>query len=458
MNAPHSLEAERAVIGSILLKPEALNDVATGLQVDDMYLPQHRDILATMLDLQRAKTPLDQVVIADELKRRGVLTQLEGGFQYLINACNELPTAENVRYYAKIVREKAKLRALIRIGTELAEQAADGAETSMETAERAMRALGDATRENETKLIRMRDAVTEAMLAIENRARSEGKPIGIPWGLGMLDRLTGGLHRGRMTVVAARPGGGKTALASNVVTRAALLGIPALVIELEMAAADMAERSLLYDAHMNSGDLQAGRVDFDGWKKLQSSAGRLAETPVEFFQGTASMGEIEAVARRWRARTPDAEDRNGKTRQPLVVIDYLGRIRADQRGQSREAEVAGFSNRIKDLAMDQDVAMLALVQLNRECEKEQRAPRISDLRDSGSIEQDADVIAFLHADYEAPEASETREVILGKNRFGATAKETVSWVAHRMALFDLAGDDREPDPAPDHEPDPRYAD
>ncbi|HEY2900574.1 MAG TPA: replicative DNA helicase [Polyangia bacterium] len=441
---PHNLDAEKSVLGGVLVKPTAFDDVATTLQVDDFFLPAHREIFEAMLELDRRRHPLDVIAVADELKTRGMLPRLEGGETYLLTLANAVPTAENIPHYARLVKEKATLRRLIAACAEIQSSAyADFGDFELFLDEAETKVFKVAQQNRRESYSAASEMMEEVLHNIEVRAAERKAVTGVPTGFTKLDDLTAGLQRENLIIVAARPGGGKTSWAVNVAVNAAMKKIPVLIFSLEMSKYELMERMLAGEARIDSSRIKRGFLEYSDWKnKIHPASGRLAEAPILIDDSSAiSIMEIRAKARRFRSDPkyfPAADPVDGRPPQPplgLIVVDYLQLARGStgRRDENRQQEIAEISRGLKALAKDLKIPIIAVSQLNREVEKREGKPKLSDLRESGAIEQDADLIMFIHREdmqSDAPESgpTATAEIIIGKHRNGATGAVKLTFI------------------------------
>jgi replicative DNA helicase len=462
---PHNLDAEKSVLGSVFIKPAAFDEIATTLQVDDFFLPAHREIFESMLALDKRRQPIDVIAVADELKTKGMLSRLEGGESYLLALANAVPTAENSAHYGRLVKEKATLRRLIAACAEVQSSAygdfgefeafLDEAETKIfKVAQQNRRETYSATG----------DLMDEVLHNLEVRTSERKAVTGVPTGFTKLDELTAGLQRENLVIVAARPGGGKTSWAVNVAMHAALHHkIPVLIFSLEMSKYELMERMLAGEARIDSSKIKRGFLEYRDWKdKIHPASGRLAAAPILIDDSSAiSIMEIRAKARRFRSDpkyfppAPIAVEGGHPPPPPLglIVVDYLQLARGGQarRDENRQQEIADISRNLKALAKDLKIPIIAISQLNREVEKrEMGKPKLSDLRESGAIEQDADLILFIHREDmqggDTPDASmptATAEIIVGKHRNGGTGAVKMTFIKE-YTRFENYADDPEP--------------
>jgi replicative DNA helicase len=461
---PHNLEAEKSVLGAIFIKPAAFDEVATTLQVDDFFLPAHREIFESMLALDKRRQPIDVIAVADELKTKGLLPRLEGGESYLLALANGVPTAENILHYGRLVKEKSTLRRLIAACAEVQSSAygdfgefeafLDDAETKIfKVAQQNRRETYAATS----------DLMEEVLHNLEVRTAERKAVTGVPTGFTRLDELTAGLQRENLIIVAARPGGGKTSWAVNVAMHAALQQkIPVLIFSLEMSKYELMERMLAGEARIDSSKIKRGFLEYSDWKnKIHPASGRLAAAPILIDDSSAiSIMEIRAKARRFRSDPkyfppPPPLSEGGHAPPPplgLIVVDYLQLARGSgsRKDENRQQEIADISRGLKALAKDLKIPIIAISQLNREVEKREGKPKLSDLRESGAIEQDADMILFIHREDmqggDTPDASmptAVAEIIVGKHRNGGTGAVKMTFIKEYTRFENYADD---PDP------------
>jgi replicative DNA helicase len=422
---PHNLEAERAVLGGILRDNFALTEVLRQLHRPDLfYVAGHQKIFQVILEMFESSKPIDAVTLAEELARKAWLTDV-GGHEALVEILEETLTAANVTYYARIVHDKAMLRQLIDAGTEILRDVYDGtapAEELLAEAEKRIfailqdRLIGDAI-DIKTLLKRVFDRIS---------ARHGGDAsgiMGVPSGFADLDELTIGWQNSELIILAARPSIGKTALALNMAEHAAVdYHLPTLIFSLEMSQEELAERLLCSRARVNSHLLRKGRLGSEGMHKLIETSGDLDRAPL-YIDDTPgrTILQIAATARRLMLRAG----------LRLIIIDYLQLIEPDDRAVSRQEQISTISRRLKNLARELKVPVIALSQLNRAPEaREGHRPRMSDLRESGSIEQDADVVTLLHRDdaYDSEKNPGVAEVIVAKQRNGPVGEVKLSFL------------------------------
>ena len=420
---PHSIEAEQSVLGSIFLDPETVVNVLEYLETSDFYRKNHQIIFDAILQLNNRNEAIDVVTIANELDTKNQLENA-GGMEYLAELAVAVPTSANVEYYAKIVEEKSILRNLIRSATEIVRKGyeeGDELAVMLDSAEQNMLQVSE--RRNRSGFIRISDVVSASLQNIESLAQQSDDVTGVPTGYIALDKMTAGLQKEELIILAARPAVGKTAFALNIAQNVATKADQVVAIfSLEMGAESLVNRMLCAEGNIDAGHLRTGQLSEDEWSNLIMAMGTLGQSKI-FIDDTPGIriAEIRAKSRRLLQE-------QGKL--GLIVIDYLQLIEGNNR-ESRQQEVSDISRQLKKLAKELKVPVIALSQLSRGVEQRQdKRPVLSDIRESGSIEQDADIVAFLYRDDyyereggEEPERDEQEnnvvEVIIEKNRSGA---------------------------------------
>ena len=413
---PHDDVAEQSVLGGMLLSKDAIADVVESLRASDFYKPAHETIYEAILSLYGHGSPADAITVADELKKRGELTRV-GGAAYLHTLIASVPTAANAQYYAEIVKEHAIMRRLIEAGTKIA-QLGYANETEVDAlvdqAQAEIYAVTDGNAKED--YVSFSEALEATMREIDANSNRPDGVYGVPTDFIELDELTGGLHGGQMIVIAARPGVGKSTLALDIARSAAIHHHMATVFfSLEMSRTELAMRILSAEGKISMGRLKKGDLDTEGWMNLATLQGRIDSAPL-FIDDSPNMTlmEIRAKCRRLKQRND----------LKLVVLDYLQLMSSGKKVESRQQEVSEFSRSLKLLAKELDVPVIALSQLNRGSEQRtDKRPMISDLRESGSIEQDADMVILLHReDMYNPDSDRVGEadMIIAKHRGGPT--------------------------------------
>ncbi len=413
---PQNLEAEQSVLGGILLDNQALNSVMEILRVEDFYSEAHRKIFAAILDISEKSRPSDLVTLNDYLRDKKQIDAV-GGAVYLASLVDTVPSAANIVHYSKIVKEKAILRNLIGTATDILTKsynAGSDVDGLLDEAEHAIFEIS----ENKIKpsFSPLRDLIKDSFRTIERLYEKKELITGVPTGFEKLDEMTSGLQKSDLVIIAGRPSMGKTAFALNIAQRAAVdAGIPVAIFSLEMSKEQLAFRMLSSEAMVDSQRLRRGYPGETDWPKLTTAAGRLAEAPI-YIDDTAAISVLEMKA---KARRLKAESGLG-----LLIVDYLQLMRAGGARDSREQEISEISRSLKALAKELNIPVVALSQLNRQVEQRtNRRPQMADLRESGAIEQDADVIMFLYRDEvynRTEENTGLAEVNIGKQRNGPT--------------------------------------
>lgn len=420
---PQNIEAEQAVLGAMLIDKEAIAQATEVLSADDFYREAHRVIFSAMLELYNKNEAVDMVTVTEILKRDNKLEDI-GGIAYITSLANVVLTAANVKYHAEIVAEKSVLRQLVRVSTEIAAMGYEANEdvgTLLDTAE--SRILEISNRKKKNDFTAINDILMDSVQSIESLLQNKGGLTGLPAGFADLDKLTSGLHPSDFIILAARPSMGKTALALNIVQNVALRahkvigGEPRSVafFSLEMSKEQLVNRMLCAEAGIDSQRLRVGEMHDEDWTHLWDACDTMSRAKI-YIDDTAG---ITAMDMRSRARRLKAE--HGLD---LIVVDYLQLMQGSgKRNNSgdRQQEVSEISRSLKALARELDVPVLALSQLSRSVESRQvKRPMLSDLRESGSLEQDADIVAFLYReDYYNPETENKHtELIIAKHRNG----------------------------------------
>ena len=452
---PHNLEAERSALGGVLVKPLAFDEMATVLTADDFFLPAHREIFLAMMELDQRRQPIDVVSLGDELKSRGALPRLEGGQSYLITLANSVPTAENISHYVRLVKEKATLRRLIAACAEIQSRAYGEFGSYEEFLDDAETQIFKVAQQNRRESFQpVGELLGDVVNELQTRSMERRQITGVPTGFTKLDEITAGFQPENLIVVAARPGVGKTSWAINVATHAALdHGIPVLIFSLEMSKFELMERMLAGEARIDSSKMRRGMIEYGDWKShIYPAADRLTKAPILIDDSAApNILELRAKARRFRGNPkyfPASSD--GRTPLGLMVVDYLQLARGlgGRREESREREIAEISRGLKALAKDLRIPIIAVSQLNRGLERrEDKRPQLSDLRESGAIEQDADMILFIHREemYGTEGAERNKaELIIGKNRHGPTDTVLLTFQREYTKFQNYAEDEERP--------------
>jgi replicative DNA helicase len=412
---PQNLEAESSVLGGILLENDAINQVLELLRPEDFYRESHRKVFRAMIELSDRAEPVDLITLSEFLKSRNELEAV-GGTAYLASLADFVPTAANISYYARIVREKSILRSLINTATDIATRGYEEQGNVEEFLDAAEKVIFDISEKKiKASFVAVGDMIKDTLKTVEKLYERKEMVTGVPTGYEDLDRLTAGLQAADLIIVAGRPGMGKTAFALNIAMNAAFTGVGAAVFSLEMAKEQLVLRMLCCEARVNSSKVRSGYLGERDFPQLAKAAGKLHEAPIYIDDTPAiSVLELRAKARRL------LRDRTKKI--GLIVVDYLQLMRGMGAASNREQEISEISRSLKALAKELSVPVIALSQLNRRVEdRSDRRPMMSDLRESGAIEQDADVIMFIYRDevYNKEEDKKgVAEVIVAKQRNG----------------------------------------
>jgi len=430
---PYDLLAEQSALGGMLLSKDAVADVTGLLRGPDFYVPKHEVIYEAVLALYARGEPTDAITVTDQLTKMGDL-QRAGGAEYLHTITSIVPTAANASYYAEIVAEKALLRRLVEAGTRIVQMGYAGEGEAVDLVNSAQSEIYGVTGADQANdYVPLSDAVTAAIEEIEKAKMSEGGMMGVPTGFAELDEKTNGFAAGQMIIVAARPAMGKSTLALDIARSGSVgAGATTVFFSLEMGRAEIAMRLLAAEASIPMQTLRKGALDQRDFTKLAATQARINEAPL-FIDDSPNLTlvEIRAKCRRLKQR------HNLK----MVVIDYLQLLSSGKRVESRQQEVSEFSRALKLLSKELEVPVVALSQLNRASEqRSDKMPAISDLRESGSLEQDADMVILLHREssYEKdnPRAGEA-DLILAKQRNGPTGTVTVAFQGHYSRFQDM---------------------
>jgi replicative DNA helicase len=428
---PQNIEAEQSVIGAMLIDGEAVSKVLEFLDADAFYRESHKRIFQAVIDLYQKNEPADLVTVTNILKAQNVLDDI-GGPAYLAGLVDRVPTSANVVYYAKIVYEKAVLRHLISAATQIVDKSyAESGEvdTFLDEAERIIFEV--AQKKVTQAFYSIKDIVKDSFKTIEKLYERKELITGVPTGYTELDRMTAGLQPSDLVILAGRPSMGKTALAMNMAAHAAIqMNIPCAIFSLEMSKEQLVQRLLCSEARVSGSKLRGGFLAESDWPKLTRAAGLLSEAPI-FIDDTPAITVLEI-----RAKTRRLQKEKGIK---FIVVDYLQLMRGIGRIESREREIAEISSSLKALAKELKIPVLAISQLNRAVENRQdKRPQMADLRESGSIEQDADVIMFVYRDEvynrESPEKG-MAEVIIGKQRNGPIGFTKLAFL-HEFTKFE----------------------
>jgi len=417
---PQNMEAEQSVLGGVLIENEAVNKVMEILDGDDFYRDAHRKIFNALITLSERDEPADLITLTNELRKTNQLDSV-GGASYVVSLIDSVPTAANIEYYAKIVKEKAILRKLIETSTNIITQSYEDrgdVESFLDEAERVIFEISE--RRVKPSFYSIRDIVKESFKTIERLFEKKEFVTGVPSGFKELDRLTAGFHASDLIIVAGRPSMGKTALCLNLAQYAAIeKRIPVAIFSLEMSKEQLVIRVLCSEAQVEGTRLRTGFLTESDWPKLTLAAGNVSDAPI-FIDDTAAISVLELRAKARRLK--------GEHGLGMLIIDYLQLMKGRTRVESRQQEISEISRSLKALAKELTIPVIAVSQLSRKTEERTgNRPQLSDLRESGAIEQDADLILFLYRDevYNRSEDNPNKgkaELIIGKQRNGPIGK------------------------------------
>lgn len=431
---PNNFEAEQSLLGSMLISPEAITAVIEEVRVEDFYRDDHAFIFGAVMNLYARGEPVDPITVAEELKARGVLDKV-GGKPYVHTLVNVVPTAANIQYYADIVKKNAVLRSLIKAGTEvvsLGYEPVEDVELIIDKAESII--FGVSQKRVSEGFLHIKELITESFEQIEKLYEKQTHVTGLPSGFTDLDRLTSGFQSSDLIIVAGRPSMGKSAFALNIAEHVGLHEkIPVMIFSLEMSRQQLAQRMLCSEARVDSLSLRTGYLKEEDWPKLSNAAGRLADAPI-FIDDTPNITimEIRAKARRFMAKH--------RQNLGLVVVDYLQLMQGHGRSENRQQEISEISRALKILGREINVPIIAVSQLSRAVEQRgDKRPLLSDLRESGAIEQDADLVLFIYRDDYYNKDSDSKgiaEIIISKHRNGPTGAVELVFLEHYTKFAD----------------------
>ena len=432
---PQDLDAEQSVLGGMLLSKDAIADVVEAVKGIDFYRPAHETIFNAILDVYGRGEPADPITLAAELTKRGEIARV-GGSAYLHTLVNVVPTAANAEYYADIVHERAILRRLVEAGTRIVQMGYAGQGDTDEIVAAASAEIADVVEgsvRQDDDYTTWPESLPGTLALMEDAGKSKGIS-GLATGFTDLDSVTQGLHPGQVIVVAGRPAMGKTTLGMDLVRHCTIAqNRPAMFISLEMGIDELNMRTISAEGRVALHHIRSGTMTSDDWDRTATAANRMMQAPLYINESAHTWLEIQAKIRRVKSRHPDLS---------LVVIDYLQLITLGRRTESRQQEVSEISRSIKLLAKELQIPIIALAQLNRGPEmRTEKKPVVSDLRESGSIEQDADIVILLHREdaytKESPRSGEA-DLIIGKHRGGPTCTITVAAQLHYSRFVDMA--------------------
>lgn len=443
---PQNIEAEQSILGSLMLEKEAWDQVADVISDSEFYKPAHQKIYVAISELHKKNQPVDLITVSNLLSSKGELEQI-GGADYLVDLVNRTISSANIASYAKIVRDKALLRRIIASSSSLIEKAYEedfvDVESFIDHAEGEFYKLGE--KKKAEGLMSAIEVVKSSVVKIEELYNRRSDITGVPTGFTMLDRMTSGMQPGELIIIAARPSMGKTAFSLNLAQHMALrAGKTIAYFSLEMSRDAVMMRVLASEARINMKDIRSGKISDNVWPKLINVAGMVSDSKF-FIDETSGISPFEVRARARRLKAQHGLD--------CIIIDYLQLMDLKQKVESRERAVSEISKSLKSLAKELEIPILALAQLNRGVEgRADRRPMLSDLRESGSIEQDADIIMMLYRDdyydKDDPEKMGHAEVIIGKQRNGPTGTVKLRWEAEFGRFRDADPETAHPLPPP----------
>ena len=413
---PQNIEAEQSVLGGILIDNEALHKVLEIIEPNDFYRDNHKKIFLAFLELFENNTPLDIITVTELLQKKGELTNV-GGATYLASLVDSVPTTANITHYAKIIKEKSILRSLIAKATDIVNMGFEASEDVAEILDKAEEAIFSITQQRiQTSYYSIKEIIKQTFKTIEELSSKRDSVTGIPTGFVDFDRLTAGLQPSDLIIIAGRPVMGKTSFTLNIAQHAATrAGVPVGFFSLEMSKEQLALRMLCAEARINSQKIRSGFLSERDWLRLTDAAATLSEAPI-FIDDTPALSVLEVRAKARRLRS---EHNIG-----LIIVDYLQLMKGKGRVDTREREISEISRSLKALAKELNIPVVAVSQLNRRVEeRENKRPRLADLRESGAIEQDADLIVFIYRDEVYNEDTPDKgiaEIIIGKQRSGPT--------------------------------------
>lgn len=430
---PRNNEAEMAVLGSMLLEENAVSEAVELLDESVFYKDVHKKIFTVVIQIYEQNKPIDLVTVTEQLKKKNLLEEI-GGAAYIASLTQTVPTAANIKYYAKIVREKYVLRSLITVGTQIVSEAYKGEGNVGEILDRSEKTIFDiSNRKAEPTSIAIKEIVKDTIETIDGLYQRKENITGVATGFHEFDMLTAGLQRSDLIIIAGRPSMGKSALAACIAEHAGIIEkIPTVIFSLEMAKEQLVHRMLCSHARVDLHKVRTGFLSQSDWPKLTNAAGKLAESPI-FIDDTPAISALELRA---KARRLKSQHDIG-----LVIVDYLQLMRSSSGADNRQQEISEISRALKALAREVNAPVIAVSQLSRAVEaRADRRPQLSDLRESGAIEQDADVVVLLlREDYynPTPENRGIAELIIAKQRNGPVGSVNLAFIKEHTRFENL---------------------
>jgi replicative DNA helicase len=431
---PHSIEAEQAVLGAVLLDREAIISASEFVNPEDFYKDSHREVYRAAVELFDRGEPVDLVTLSEQLRQKNLLEAV-GGMAFLTDLSSSVPTIANAAHYAKIIYGKSLLRKLIRACGEISEKSFEAAEDVEEIIEYAEKNIFDISQKRAfTGFVPLKEVLVSSFNKIEELYNNKGATTGISTGFRDIDTKTSGLQKSDLILVAARPSMGKTSLALNIAQHAALLQkVPVAIFSLEMSREQLVNRMICAEANIDSHSMRTGNLSEDDWPKLAASVNRLSKANI-YIDDTPGITVAEMRSKCRRLKLERGLE--------LILIDYLQLMQGSSRAESRQQEISEISRSLKALAREMDCPVLAMSQLSRAPEmRSEHKPMLSDLRESGAIEQDADVVMFIYRDeYYHPDTEKKgiAEIILAKQRNGPTGVVELVWLDKFTKFADMA--------------------
>lgn len=434
---PHNIEAEQAVLGCMLIDSDIIPSVTELIKSEDFYRDDHKEICEAILDITERAGPVDIITVSEQLQLRGTLDAV-GGLDYLASISGAVPTTANAKHYAKIVEEKSLLRKLVKAASDISGMCFDSSDEAIYVLDKAEKSIFDILQKRSTQgFTHIKDVLLETFNRLEELYNSKSYITGIPTGFTDLDLKTAGLQNSDLILIAARPGMGKTAMGLNIAQYAAVRKhVPVAIFNLEMSKDQLVNRMLSSEVMVDSQKMRTGKLEDDDWNKIAQALAPLSEAPI-FIDDTPGISVMDIRA---KCRRLKLEKNLG-----LVVIDYLQLMQGRGRVENRQQEVSEISRSLKILAKELNVPVVTLSQLSRGPEsRNDHRPMLSDLRESGAIEQDADIVMFLYRDdYYNPDTEKKNiaEVIIAKHRNGSTGTIELRWFGEYTKFANLKRDD-----------------
>ena len=431
---PHNLEAERSALGAAMLSKDALMDVSEEVKAEDFYNESHREIFKAIMNLYRDNSAVDMLTVCEELKRQKALDMV-GGRAYIGSLTAGVPSTANAGEYAKIVADKAMTRQLIQAAEGIAAKGYEDKEPARDMTNKAEAEIFQiAQRKQKNDYAKIQDVLLKNIKIIDEAEKNKGGVVGLPTGFKTFDEKTAGLHKSDLIILAARPGMGKTAFALNIAAQSAVkAGASVMIFSLEMSQEQLGQRLIAMQARVEAEKLKKGELDRKDWDRIHMALDELNNTKI-VIDDTPGISIMEMRNKCRRLKAEQGLD--------LIVVDYLQLMTYDGRADSRQQEVSALSRHLKLLAREMDCPVIVLSQLSRAVEQRQdKRPMLSDLRESGSIEQDADIVIFIYRDDYYSENTEKPgvcEIHLAKHRSGATDRIELTWVARYTKFSDKA--------------------